>query len=900
MKKIFVLLALLFCAGVHAQQQQIYCNKNAQTPCNTSSDPGNGFIGDPAWKAFGKVNANESSLFGRTPVPADYGAKGDCSTNDTTAMQSFFNGGSGYVSIPSGGCYKVTNSVKIPSNSSFTGAGPAALIKLVLAGGSPAVPVLDLSGSGQTTTTGISLGNFAVDGGNAAGLSAPVVYSGNKSAGAGILVQSANTTITNVTVSNAWDNGIAVGQPSGSTTTNSAAPSFVTVSGIQCLHNGYGSGGGACFDNLAGAQVTLSHSIDFQSEFGFIVDFGSGAVSAYSNLMAKASNRSGYYIGSPNTTLVNLQSNFANQAGMWIDIFAAGGGSSLTNFTSENATQQGLLLMAGQWQITNVVVKNASTGNPGTYDDILVQNPGYQTQNISQLSIIGASSTGSNHRYGYNESPGGTYTISAALTGITNLTGGNAAIAPSTASGGIGVTYQISAAEISASITPTNNIYPPGDVRRYGADPTGVSDSTTAIQSALNASAYAQTVIFPAGKFKFTSTLSVPTSGYAQVTGAGQYKTFLIYAGASTTADLFDLFGPTALFELNTSYVRDLTLLSTTNMTAGACIHVKWGGFVIIQNVGCGYQFQGNAGFSNFLWNGFWFESPGYQRLEGFESVVKNDGIDISAGGVASPPQYDVWVNGGKITGATIGVHVGGGVDNIYFDRMMVTNNGTNVVIDNALASFKNQEVSFGSQFVTDQATSGPDYLINDPLANNTNYCQISIRGPVTHSNTSDGIKVQNWPNCWVNIFSPYIIFNNQHGIEVDDSSAHVMVGEQTNIGGNGGYGIFASSSTQAIISLANMSGGNTSGSINSNVISLAQFTGPITINGNFFVNQGTIQLSNSYTTSTLPGCTAGQLGLVAVVTDSTTQTWGATYSGGNTLKALLFCDGSNWTVMAK
>lgn len=42
------------------------------------------------------------------------------------------------------------------------------------------------------------------------------------------------------------------------------------------------------------------------------------------------------------------------------------------------------------------------------------------------------------------------------------------------------------AAEIAAAVTPTIYFFPPGDVRRYGADPTGVADSTSAYQQAAN------------------------------------------------------------------------------------------------------------------------------------------------------------------------------------------------------------------------------------------------------------------------------------------------------------------------------------------------------------------------------------------------------------------------------
>lgn len=56
MKKLFYLLILLGCVSAHAQL--IYCNKSSAIPCNTSAQIGNGTQGDPAWLAFGKVNAN--------------------------------------------------------------------------------------------------------------------------------------------------------------------------------------------------------------------------------------------------------------------------------------------------------------------------------------------------------------------------------------------------------------------------------------------------------------------------------------------------------------------------------------------------------------------------------------------------------------------------------------------------------------------------------------------------------------------------------------------------------------------------------------------------------------------------------------------------------------------------
>lgn len=54
---------------------------------------------------------------------------------------------------------------------------------------------------------------------------------------------------------------------------------------------------------------------------------------------------------------------------------------------------------------------------------------------------------------------------------------------------------------------------------------------------------------------------------------------------------------------------------------------------------------------------------------------------------------------------------------------------------------------------------------------------------------------------------------------------------------------------------------------------------------------------------SYLPACTAGingTEGMIKPISDSTTNTWGATISGSGSNHVVAYCDGTNWTVMAK
>ena len=66
--------------------------------------------------------------------------------------------------------------------------------------------------------------------------------------------------------------------------------------------------------------------------------------------------------------------------------------------------------------------------------------------------------------------------------------------------------YGVTAAETAAGVTPTNCQFLPGNIFRYGADPTGVSDSTTAIQNAIDAN---EDVFFPTGTYLHTG-LTLP------------------------------------------------------------------------------------------------------------------------------------------------------------------------------------------------------------------------------------------------------------------------------------------------------------------------------------------------------------------------------------------------------
>jgi len=102
------------------------------------------------------------------------------------------------------------------------------------------------------------------------------------------------------------------------------------------------------------------------------------------------------------------------------------------------------------------------------------------------------------------------------------------------------VLYPQTAAELAAGVTPTNYAYPPYNVLRYGADPSGVASSVTAFDDAYSA-AMAElpqhaAVYIPAGKYLIPSPgLSWTNQNDIALVGDGPNMTVLTGSGSNYT-----------------------------------------------------------------------------------------------------------------------------------------------------------------------------------------------------------------------------------------------------------------------------------------------------------------------------------------------------------------------------
>jgi Pectate lyase superfamily protein len=123
--------------------------------------------------------------------------------------------------------------------------------------------------------------------------------------------------------------------------------------------------------------------------------------------------------------------------------------------------------------------------------------------------------------------------------------GPNGATAFDSVTGNIGY-YARTPAEIAALVTPVNYAYAPYNALRYGADPTGVADSTTALQNLIkvcesDTAGDAQEAYIPGGVYKRAATINF-TKRYIKLRGAGKDVTNITSSGVS--GNIFSLTAP--------------------------------------------------------------------------------------------------------------------------------------------------------------------------------------------------------------------------------------------------------------------------------------------------------------------------------------------------------------------
>lgn len=215
------------------------------------------------------------------------------------------------------------------------------------------------------------------------------------------------------------------------------------------------------------------------------------------------------------------------------------------------------------------------------------------------------------------------------------------------------------AREIAAGVTPTNYQYPQGDVRRYGADPTGTSDSASAIDAA-DTVACAGTlgfdgstvladwaVYFPPGTYRVNSSLTYRGAPWR---GAGIANTKLKYYGSS--GPLINAVGATSARKLLSISDMSLDGGSATGTAYGLRLGHNYRSFGALQRVRIDYFPGPGIGFVGDSWNMSFHDV--YMSFNADASVGTALYIDAAVTGLLAIDWFNLQLENNGFTGSSV------------------------------------------------------------------------------------------------------------------------------------------------------------------------------------------------------------------------------------------------------
>jgi parallel beta-helix repeat protein len=205
----------------------------------------------------------------------------------------------------------------------------------------------------------------------------------------------------------------------------------------------------------------------------------------------------------------------------------------------------------------------------------------------------------------------------------------------------------------------------------FGADPTNTTDSTSAIQAAVNAAVAATKKLYiPGGQYKVSSTITIAGG----VTIYGDDKVTII-ASTTTTGNIFYVTSQAAVS------FRNLQISATSSRTAGAAIYYDSGAgtqnnFSVIDNV-----------FFNNQFYGVYFYRNAYQKVTNCQFQLNStNGICIYLSNATTADSGDQVIAFNQFYGGT-------GVTCIY----QVSGGGTRIIGNKFLQTAYGYSVNFGA-----------------------------------------------------------------------------------------------------------------------------------------------------------------------------------------------------------
>lgn len=301
-------------------------------------------------------------------------------------------------------------------------------------------------------------------------------------------------------------------------------------------------------------------------------------------------------------------------------------------------------------------------------------------------------------------------------------------------------------------------------IKDFGAKGDGIQDDTSAIQAWLTYISTNKLFGYPsAGTYKITAKLVVGAYSNWGIVGDGSASVKFLYAGASTTTDIF-VFGD-GVGSLVGCTFSGFKLDSTTTMTGGVGIHFKKLCRSTVRDViAAGQDGSGN------LWHGVRFNGVDNCYYDEFEIRAQKDGLQVN--GLVSGPKADLLLGNYKIGQCDVGIRFGGAYGGGTLGKGSVVVCGDGVVIDNTLVAEINREIFFSDATVID-ANTRSNIVIDQSLSG---ALRVNIPGRMwCGSSGSHAIWIKNANGALIDI-NAYIYNIVGDGIRIDDANAIVNI----------------------------------------------------------------------------------------------------------------------------